>query len=151
LTGHLVLAGLNTDDAPSALHRLLRLDAKPYAVVSVVKAVLAQRLVRKLNPETKVVLDTTAEVRQLFEQYKMEVPAQIYRPAENASCYKGAIAIYELLIPNDKVKTLVIKDADREDIRKMARETGMRTLMEDGLAKVAAGITTVEEIFRVVR
>ena len=149
LTGHMVLSAMNTDDASSTLSRLVTLGANPFAVTSTVRAVLAQRIVRKLNPDTKVMVETPAEVRQLFEQHEMEVPSQIYRVAEKSG-YKGRTAFHELLVMSDEVKERVVQGASRTEIREASRKAGMRTLMEDGLAKVAAGITTVEEVLRVV-
>ena len=150
LTGHLVLSTLHTNDAPSALTRLLDLGVAPYLVASTVEAVLAQRL-----------------VRTVCSRCKTEVPVDWPDPAANGAprtawrgtgceeCsgtgYRGRTGIYELLQLDDEVRAEVMRRRGVSELRRLAVERGMRTLYEDGLRQVRAGITTLEEVLRVTR
>lgn len=150
LTGHLVLSQLHADDAPGSLTRLLNFGAEPFLVADAVTVVLAQRLVRKLCPQCKEAFSPSEEVRQAFAECQIEVPDKVYRAVGCDACkdgYKGRIAIHEMLVMNEELKKLVIKQASTDEIRSAARKGGMRTLLEDGMAKVALGITSLEEGF----
>ena len=157
LTGHLVLSTLHTNDAPSALTRLNEMGVEPFLTGSAVSAVLAQRLARKLCSHCCEMYQPTAE-DLIRARIAPEVAAAadgmiFYRkrgcPRCNQSGYRGRIGIYQLLTMSETVETLAAAKASREDIERAAIEEGMRTLWDDGLAKVAAGLTSVEELARV--
>jgi type IV pilus assembly protein PilB len=157
LTGHLVLSTLHTNDAPQALTRLNEMGVEPFLVGAAVSAVLAQRLARKLC--THCCEMYTPSVEDLLKaRVSSEVAAAsdgmvFYRkkgcPRCNQTGYKGRIGVYQLLTMSEQLETLAVTKASREDIERAAIEEGMRTLWDDGLAKVAAGLTSIEELARV--
>jgi type IV pilus assembly protein PilB len=157
LTGHLVLSTLHTNDAPQALTRLNEMGVEPFLVGAAVSAVLAQRLARKLC--THCCEMYTPSVDDLLKaRVSPEVAAAsdgmvFYRkkgcPRCNQTGYKGRIGIYQLLSMSEQLETLAVTKASREDIERAALGEGMRTLWDDGLAKVAAGLTSIEELARV--
>jgi type IV pilus assembly protein PilB len=157
LTGHLVLSTLHTNDAPQALTRLNEMGVEPFLVGAAVSAVLAQRLARKLC--THCCEMYTPSVDELLKaRVSPEVAAAsdgmvFYRkkgcPRCNQTGYKGRIGIYQLLAMSEQLETLAVTKASREDIERAAIGEGMRTLWDDGLAKVAAGLTSIEELARV--
>jgi len=157
LTGHLVLSTLHTNDAPQALTRLNEMGVEPFLVGAAVSAVLAQRLARKLC--THCCEMYTPSVDDLLKaRVSSEVAAAsdgmvFYRkkgcPRCNQTGYKGRIGVYQLLTMSEQLETLAVTKASREDIERAAIEEGMRTLWDDGLAKVAAGLTSIEELARV--
>ena len=153
LTGHLVLSTLHTNDAPSAVIRLLDIGMQPYLIAAAVNAVLAQRLVRRICPNCKtVVTDLTESEKVCLEKYEA-APEHLYRGTGCARCrktgYKGRVGVYEMLVLDDSLRSLITHDSSLNYLRNAAREHGLRTLAEDGLAKAASGLTTVEEILRV--
>jgi type IV pilus assembly protein PilB len=157
LTGHLVLSTLHTNDAPQALTRLNEMGVEPFLTGAAVSAVLAQRLARKLC--THCCEMYTPSVDELLKaRVSSEVAAAsdgmvFYRkkgcPRCNQTGYKGRIGIFQLLTMSEQLETLAVTKATREDIERAAIEEGMRTLWDDGLAKVAAGLTSIEELARV--
>jgi type IV pilus assembly protein PilB len=157
LTGHLVLSTLHTNDAPQALTRLNEMGVEPFLVGAAVSAVLAQRLARKLC--THCCEMYTPSVDELLKaRVSPEVAAAsdgmvFYRkkgcPRCNQTGYKGRIGIYQLLSMSEQLESLAVTKASREDIERAAISEGMRTLWDDGLAKVAAGLTSIEELARV--
>jgi type IV pilus assembly protein PilB len=157
LTGHLVLSTLHTNDAPQALTRLGEMGVEPFLVGAAVSAVLAQRLARKLcNHCCEMYTPSVDEM--LKARVSSEVAAAtdgmaFYRkkgcPRCNQTGYKGRIGIYQLLTMSEQLETLAVTKASREDIERAALGEGMRTLWDDGLAKVAAGLTSIEELARV--
>ena len=152
LTGHLVLSTLHTNDAPSAATRLIDMGVEPFLVASSVLGVLAQRLVRKVCPDCREAYSPSEF--DLVELGLSVLPpgAQLYRARGCPNCkgsgYSGRTVIHELMDVNDEVRTLIVKSADASLIKKAAIKGGMRTLREDGVQKVLAGITTVEELMR---
>jgi type IV pilus assembly protein PilB len=154
-TGHLVLSTLHTDDAPSTVTRLTDMGIEPYVIGSALVGVIAQRLVRRLcvscrrqyTPET----DT---LRSLGIADGDAAQFVFYRSVGCEECnhtgYRGRIALYEVMRVSDKVRRLIAQKGGEDMIREAAVEAGMVTLGEDGLAKVKAGITTAEELLRVV-
>jgi general secretion pathway protein E len=154
LTGHLVLSTLHTNDAATALTRLLDLDVAAYLVASTVDAVLAQRLVRVICPSCRepARLDPIA-ARMLDPEGTGEPRA--WRGAGCAECrhtgYRGRSGIYELLVMDDELRTEVQRRRGSGELRQMAVAKGMRTLQEDGLRLVRDGVTTLEEVLRVAR
>ncbi len=152
LTGHLVLSTLHTNDSPGAITRLFNIGIEPYLVGATVCGVMAQRLVRKLCQNCKEPFEPSANERLPFERAGHKVET-LYRAKGCTRCrslgYSGRIGIYELFVPQDDVIELVSTGASLNEIRTAATRQGMSTLRIDGLAKVAAGITTLEEVYRV--
>jgi general secretion pathway protein E len=152
LTGHLVLSTLHTNDAPSALTRLLELDVAPYLVASTVHAVLAQRLVRTNCAHCAADRPMTGEERALFSA---PVPdrAIVRRGAGCSSCrgtgYRGRVGIYELLTISDQLREAVSDRRPTSELRRILKAEGMATLRDDGLRRVLEGTTTPEEVLRV--
>jgi type IV pilus assembly protein PilB len=156
LTGHLVLSTLHTNDAPSAVVRLTEMGIEPFLVGSALDCVLAQRLARKLCPKCKEAYTLTPE--QLVEnrfpwQDGQELPT-LYRPIGCSACsktgYKGRLALHEVMAVSEDIERLTVERASSMAIGRLAIEQGMITLRHDGLLKVLAGVTSLEEIFRVV-
>jgi type IV pilus assembly protein PilB len=154
-TGHLLLSTVHTNDAPGTITRLLDLGIEPFLISSAVIGILAQRLVRSTCPSCVVSRPPSAEVIE-----KAGGAARLPSDAkwvEGRGCeecrqsgYKGRMAIHELLVVNDEVRELISRRASEHAIRKAARDAGMRTLVEDGIQKAAEGLTTLEEVVRVV-
>jgi general secretion pathway protein E len=154
LTGHLVLSTLHTNDAASALTRLLDLDVAPFLVASTVEAVLAQRLLRECCAACKRPVAATADaLRELGSASGGS--ATIWRGAGCGECrgtgYRGRLGIFELLVMDDAIRQEVLERRGAGGLRALAVAAGMRTLREDGLRLVLAGRTTPEEVLRVTR
>jgi general secretion pathway protein E len=153
LTGHLVLSTLHTNDAPSALTRLLDLGVAPYLVASTVEAVLAQRLVRTVCSECARDIDV-AHAGSLPDGVST-LPRTERRGIGCDAClgsgYRGRTGIYEVLVLDEELRAEVMRQRGSGELRRLAIEHGMRTLFEDGLRQVRAGITTLEEVMRVAR
>jgi len=156
LTGHLVLSTLHTNDAPSAVSRLIEMGIEPFLVGSALDCVLAQRLARRLCSKCKEAYTPTAEaLRQArFPWQDGEPLPTLYRAAGCSACsktgYKGRLALHEVMAVTEQIERLAVERASAEEITRVAREQGMAMLRDDGMAKVAAGVTSLEEIFRVV-
>jgi type II secretion system protein E len=151
LTGHLVFSTLHTNDAPSAVARLVDIGVQPFLVSSSVRAIMAQRLVRKLCSKCKEPGELTeAEMRALRIDPNQLSEATVMRPVGCDNCrflgYRGRMGIFEIFIVDDEVRFMVNDRASTLQLRKRARELGMRTLREDGVRKVLAGMTTAEEV-----
>jgi type II secretory ATPase GspE/PulE/Tfp pilus assembly ATPase PilB-like protein len=151
LTGHLVFSTLHTNDAPSAVARLADIGVKPFLIASAVRAVLAQRLVRKLCPICKApgVL-TDKEMRALSLDSSRVLDASIFGPVGCEKCrgngYKGRMGIFELFLVDDEVRQMINTGLTTTQLRRRARELGMRTLREDGIRKVLSGLTSASEV-----
>lgn len=153
LTGHLVFSTLHTNDAPTAVTRLMDMGVKPFLVVSALKAAMAQRLVRKIcdhcaqphppEPEEMIALRLPEDYFEGSE-VKKGVGCQ-----ECANGYKGRRGIFEIFTLDDEIQDMIYKGATSGELAQRAHENGMRTLRQDGLRKVTLGITTVEELLRV--
>lgn len=157
LTGHLVLSTLHTNDAPSALPRLIEMGVEAFLVSSAINCVMAQRLVRKLCPNCKVPYEPDLEVlKSLQFPYEDMDELILYKANENgcAKCggtgYKGRIGLYEVMPMSEEIKKLTVKEASATTIMKQAREEGLITMRDDGFIKVKMGITSIEEVMRVV-
>ena len=152
LTGHLVLASLHTNDAPGAITRLLNIGVEPYLVSASLAGVLAQRLVRKICTNCKESYEPPINIRRAVEHFAGEVETFFHgvgcSKCRNSGC-SGRIGIYELLAPNDVMRDNITATPSINELRRLATESGMVSLRADGMEKVKAGITTVEEIFRV--
>jgi type II secretion system protein E len=155
LTGHLVFSTLHTNDAPGAITRLIEMGIEPFLVASSIEGVLAQRLVRKICPRCKEPYRPSEAVWEyLVQQGFVEAGEPIlWRGRGCNECrftgYSGRTGIFELLVMDDDLRDLVLRKASSHEIRQAAMEKGMRTLYQDGMLKVALGITTVEEVERV--
>lgn len=154
LTGHLVFSTLHTNDAPSAVTRLMDIDVKPYMLNSVLLAVVAQRLVRRLCPHCKQEVEfPDEEWKLLIHPFKSEKPKKIFQAVGCTECrhtgYAGRIGIYEMMVYSPTIQGMVTRGADMHAIRKQALKEGMKALRLAGLQKVAEGITSIEEVVRV--
>jgi type IV pilus assembly protein PilB len=156
LTGHLVLSTLHTNDAPSAITRLTEMGIEPFLVGSAVDCVLAQRLARRLCSKCKEQYEPSADqLESLGFIPRPEDPAPtFYRPVGCPNCaktgYKGRLALHEVMAMNEEIERLTVDRASSTQIGDVAVAGGMRLLREDGLRKAALGITSIDEIFRVV-
>jgi type II secretory ATPase GspE/PulE/Tfp pilus assembly ATPase PilB-like protein len=151
LTGHLVFSTLHTNDAPSAVARLADIGVKPFLIASAVRAVLAQRLVRKLCPVCKTPATLSdKEMRALSLDTSRVTEATIFGPAGCEKCrgggFKGRMGIFELFLVDDEVRQMINTGLTTTQLRRRARELGMRTLREDGIRKVLAGLTSASEV-----
>jgi type IV pilus assembly protein PilB len=154
LTGHLVLSTLHTNDAPSAITRLIEMGIEPFLVGSSLDCVLAQRLSRRLCDWCKEPHDTSREeLAAIGWPRGTELPEKLFRPTGCRSCtntgYRGRVAVNEVMPVSEEIELLAVSRSSSTDIRRVAIAEGMTTLREDGLKKAAAGLTTVEEILRV--
>jgi general secretion pathway protein E len=154
LTGHLVLSTLHTNDAPSAVTRLLDLGVPFYLINSTVIGVMAQRLVRTLcaNCKTPAPIETH-DWDKLVGDYKIPKPAHVYHPVGCLECrntgFRGRSGIYEMLSMSPALRKLVTADTNLAQLTKQARAEGMQPLIINGAEKVAAGLTTIEELLKV--
>lgn len=152
LTGHLVLSTLHTNDAPTAINRLLDLGVEHFLLSSTLNGILAQRLVRVICPHCRKP-DTSDFDHLEFRNLCSENDITLYKGTGCEACastgYLGRTGIFEWLVVDDLLHQLIIKKADINEIRDAARRSGMKTLLESGIDKVKAGITTLNEIYRV--
>ncbi len=161
MTGHLVLSSLHTNDAATALPRLIDMKIEPFLIASTVHIIIAQRLVRKLCTQCIVSYTLTdAEKKDLYshEILKNELPTdmtqdiRVYRGSGCAHCnqsgFKGRIGLFELLVIDDKIRELIMIRTNADTIRELAVKQGMTTMLQDGLNKVMSGKTTIEEVLR---
>src|SRR5437879_1538208 len=154
-TGHLLLSTLHTNDAPSTISRLLDLGIEPFFVASALAGILAQRLVRRPCPSCCVPQAPCADsIEKAGGASRLPANARWLAGRGCEECgqsgSKGRIAIHELLVVNDEVRELITRRASEHAVRKAARIAGMRTLLEDGILKAAEGLTTLEDVVRVV-
>ncbi len=166
LTGHIVLSTLHTNDASGVIPRLTEMDVKPYFITPAINAVVGQRLVRKLCPHCKKVHDLNEEEELLIKKIlavispkaQIDIPSSlptIYKagagcPYCNGLGYKDRVGIYEIFTMDDKIKQLTVDDAPSFKILQQAIENGMITMLQDGILKVLEGITSAEEVYRVI-
>lgn len=171
LTGHLVLSTLHTNSAAGAFPRMIDMKAEPFLIASTTNLVIAERLVRRLCPETKQKYKLSSdEIKSLATEIDLEKILRIlkkekiikakdnwsninfYRAIKSEECpdgYKGRIGIFEVLEVSETIKELIIKEVISDQIEKQARKEGMLTMLEDGFIKIAQGITSIEEVLRV--
>ena len=156
LTGHLVLSTLHTNDAPSAVVRMIDMGVEPYLISATVIGILAQRLARKICQKCKTQYQVPAsELRRFgFKPKNADEMVKLYRGEGCDACrhtgFKGRTGIYEFMRINDEIRELVVRRAPLADVREAAKANGMHELREDGLEKVLQGITTPDEVMRVV-
>jgi type IV pilus assembly protein PilB len=159
LTGHLVLSSLHTNDAASAVTRLIEMDVETFLVASAIDCVVAQRLARKLCERCKQGYEPeAAELREAgFSEDVQEEVGQLYRPAQGGcqACsttgFRGRIGLYEVMLMTEELERLTVERGSADAMRAVAIEQGMETLREDGLAKTRLGLTSIEEVARVVK
>ncbi|MEP6708718.1 MAG: ATPase, T2SS/T4P/T4SS family [Verrucomicrobiota bacterium] len=154
LTGHLVFSTLHTNDAPSAIARLIDIGVQPFLVASSIRAIMAQRLVRRLCSECKTPGELSdTELRALQIEPSQMSEANVMKAVGCEQCrrtgYKGRMGIFEIFVIDDEVRHMVNNRAPTMQLRQRARELGMRTLREDGVRKVLGGLTSAEEVISV--
>ncbi len=158
LTGHLVLSTLHTNDAPSAITRLNEMGVDPFLTGSAISAVLAQRLVRKLCGHCAQVyspsVDELIKARLAPDDPTIQNGATFYRKVGCARCnqtgYRGRVGVFQLMTMSEEIENLAVARASRDEVERASKRGGMETLWDDGLAKVVSGLTSVEELTRVV-
>ena len=154
LTGHLVLSTLHTNDAPSTVTRLIEMGVEPFLVSSAVDCVLGQRLARKLCGECKQEWRPSKEVLIDAGYAADNVPEVVYKATGCRKCggtgYKGRIGVHEVLVMSEEVSRLCVEEATADEIKEVAVRQGMLTLRQDGLEKARMGLTSIEEIVRVI-
>lgn len=157
LTGHLVLSTLHTNDAAGAVPRLIELGAKPNLFADALRLIIAQRLLRKVDKNCAEEYTPTAEEIEKIKSIspKTKIPAKLIRISENcrvktSSGYKGRLGIFELLQITPEIEKAINDNASAQSIKEIAVSQGMKTLAQDGIEKVLAGLTTLEELFRIV-
>lgn len=165
LTGHLVLSSLHTNDAPTAIPRLIDMGVPAFLVAAVLNIVCAQRLARKIHLECIESYEPDSNLLELIKQQLIQLgvdiknyrlPKIFYRgkgcPTCNFTGYLGRIGIFEILNVNEDIRKLIIDpNFNLDNLRKLARENGMISMFEDGIRKVERGMTTIEEVFRVIK
>ena len=154
LTGHLVFSTLHTNDAASAATRLVDMEIEPFLVASVVRAIVAQRLIRVICSECKEgYVPEPALLQEAAITPEQLKGSKVYRgkgcPACSETGYRGRTGIYEILLVSESIRQLIMKKADSASIGRQAVEEGMKTLRQDGARKIIEGITTLEEVLRV--
>jgi len=154
LTGHLVFSTLHTNDAPTALTRLVDMGIEPYLVASSLEAVVAQRLVRVICSECKEELDGS-ERERLKQRFGDKLPEKLYKGQGCRRCqgtgYRGRMGIFEMMVVTDEVRSLILENASPRDLRQASARQGMTSLRDDGFRHLWQGKTTVEEILRVTK
>jgi type IV pilus assembly protein PilB len=153
LTGHLVFSTLHTNDAPSAIARLLDLGLEPFLVTATLEGILAQRLVRKLCNNCKTEYQPSLEQLMELELRPDDVKGRTFYYGKgceqcNNTGYKGRQGIYEIMLLDDEMRDLIVQHASTQILRQEARKRGMRTLRQSGLMSIYDGITTIEEVVR---
>ena len=155
LTGHLVLSTLHTNDAPSAVTRLIDIGMPPYLIASSILGIIAQRLVRKICPDCKEEYIPDPDLLSRLSLDKEDLPFKFYRGAGCATCgqlgYKGRTVIEEVMVMGHKMRELIQSSASIDVIREAAMATGMTTLGVSGLQKIEMGITTLDEVLKAVQ
>jgi type IV pilus assembly protein PilB len=171
LTGHLVLSTLHTNSAAGAIPRLIDMDAESFLLVSTVRVIIGQRLVRQLCKTKKKYKISSSELDKLAEKIDMDrvlaalrdeqivgpkdtwSSVAFYKPEPSEGCedgYKNRIGIHEILHVSPAIEKLIIEEVSSGEIEAQARKEGMMTMAEDGIYKVARGVTSLEEVFRVI-
>jgi type IV pilus assembly protein PilB len=152
LTGHLVLASLHTNDAPSTINRLLNMGIEPFLVCSSVVLIIAQRLARRICKDCKVPApEVTADVLRKIGMKAEEIA--IAKPMKGTGCatcnktgYKGRVALYQVMSMSERMRGAILQGASTDEIKKISVEDGVKTLRMSGLTKVAEGVTTISEV-----
>jgi type IV pilus assembly protein PilB len=152
LTGHMVLSTLHTNDAPSSIIRLVDLGVEPFLLTATLEGIVAQRLVRKLNMETRErYTPSETELMELNLRSEDIAGKDFYRPGaanQVGGGYKGRMALFEIMTMDDEMRELIMKDSSTAVLRTLARRKGMRSLRESGLLAIYEGLTTIDEVMR---
>ncbi len=152
LTGHLVFSTLHTNDAPGAVTRLIDMGIEPFLITSTVEGVLAQRLVRRLCPSCRTPVEPTEAELAALRMSRDQLTQPVMGPKGCEACqglgFKGRIGLFELLLLTEELRPLILERASLDVLRTAAHKTGWRTLRDDGMAKMFAGETTIQEIVR---
>ncbi|MEE3181682.1 MAG: ATPase, T2SS/T4P/T4SS family [Planctomycetota bacterium] len=153
LTGHIVYSTLHTNDAPSSVTRILDLGLEPFLISATLEGVIAQRLARRICLQCKTAYDPTEQ-----ELYELELTASETQGREfyfgkgckacNGTGYKGRVALFEMMLVNDRLRDMIMNAGSTADLRSAAREDGMRTLRDSGLLQIYDGISTIEEVVK---
>jgi len=164
LTGHLLLSSLHTNDAATAVPRLIDMKIAPFLVAAVLNVCMAQRLVRKIcldciesyQADQNLIQFLEKQLKEINPDSKLKAPKFLYRgrgcPACNQTGYQGRIGIFEILNIDEEIRKLIISpDFSLDNLNNLAKKKGMLTMFEDGLRKASTGITTIEEVLRVIR
>lgn len=155
LTGHLVLSTLHTNDAPSAVTRLIEMEIEPFLVGSALDCVVAQRLARRLCTHCREQYAATRAEMERFAEFGIAEGLELFRPVGCARCshtgYRGRLALHEVMPVNEDIERLAVGRSSSAEIARTARDGGLETLMADGWAKVQEGLTSIEELLRVVK
>ena len=154
LTGHLVFSTLHTNDAPTALTRLVDMGIEPYLVASSLEAVIAQRLVRVICTECKEKL-SASEIQPLRQPFSDKLAGTLYKGRGCRRCqgtgYRGRTGIFEIMVVTDEIRSLILENASPRDLRRVSTKQGMTSLRDDGFRHLSEGQTTVEEVLRVTK
>lgn len=154
LTGHMVLTTLHTNSAVASITRLIDMGIKPYILASALEGVVAQRLVRKICDHCRTAVEPDPELLDLLQLPRSFFNGEVYAgrgcPQCHDSGYQGRIGVYELFVMNDDFRQIISSNYKESELLSLARANGMRILLEDGLEKVRKGLTTLEEIIRVI-
>jgi type IV pilus assembly protein PilB len=153
LTGHIVLSTLHTNDAPSAVTRLLDLGLEPFLITATLEAIIAQRLVRKICLNCRMPYEPTDEELYELELTRSEIEGKQFHYGTgckkcNGTGYKGRIAIFEIMVITDRLRDMIMNQASTADLRTAAKEEGMRMLRDSGLMHIYDGISTIEEVVK---
>jgi type IV pilus assembly protein PilB len=168
LTGHLVLSTIHTNSAAGAIPRMIDMGVLPFLIVSTVKVIIAQRLVRRLTSTKEKYFLSKDELKnlakiidldrtlKLFKEEKLidekltweEIP--FYRPGKEGDAYSGRVGIHEVLKVTLSIRDLILKNGSQDEIEEQAKKEGMMTMIEDGIFQAVLGNTSLEEVFRVV-
>jgi len=164
LTGHLLLSSLHTNDAATVVPRLVDMNIEPFLVAAVLNVIVAQRLVRKIcinciesyAPSPEIIKSLEDGLKEVNPNSQFKTPKFLYRGKGCPSCggtgYKSRLAIFEVLEIDDEIRKLIISPNFSLDVlNDLAKKKGMITMFEDGLRKAATGVTTIEEVLRVIR
>lgn len=164
MTGHLVLSTLHTNDAATTLPRLLEMDVEPFLVASTVTLIIAQRLVRKICQQCRVSFEVKVSESEILTEFPPDLikkqfgEKEIIRVYQGKGCpvchqtgYLGRIGIFEVLLMDDEIRNAIVAKKDAATIKKIAVKNGMKTMTEDGLAKVKTGLTTLEELLQAIK
>ncbi len=153
ITGHLVLSTLHTNNSLNTIERLLDMEVERYLLGSALNGVISQRLARRLCTKCKKIKPTTEYEKNIFKQMLNMDVNEIYSNVGCPDClqgYSGRIAIHEVLVINQEIRDAIVNNVRKEELRKLVYSSGVSTLLEDGLKKVASGITSFEEVLRLV-
>ncbi len=153
ITGHLVLSTLHTNNSLTTIERLLDMDVERYLLSSSLKGIISQNLAKRLCQKCKKERPTTSVEKKIFEKALKTTVDKVYEPVGCSECrngYKGRIAIQEVLLITDEIRDAINENVPRSELRKMIYQQGVKTLFQDGLIKVINGVTSFDEVFRIV-